>query len=335
MECLEQLKSTIDIQNYEIIIVDDGSRVPLRQISGIKIVRNVNNKGVGQAFDAGVQRAIGENIILMACDIRFANNKWASKILKEIEDYPTAITCTTCVGLNRYSSCCGSLRTKDGNCSNSKCKNFGKPVPDNMNFERRRKIQRSFGATIMLFLDMKSLPKAAPSYRNILEAKWQAPDLKSMDRSYEIPCILGAFYGLKKDWYKHIDGFWGHKHWGTLEPYISLKSWFFGGSCRLAPHIETGHIFKKTATHNTPEESRKYNKILVSLLLLAESSRYISFLGANALVQRATAMIQKDIAAIKVKKTEYARKITINRDDFFKRWNIDMRKAYESKAANM
>jgi hypothetical protein len=35
----------------------------------------------------------------------------------------------------------------------------------------------------------------------------------------------------------------GHANWGSLEPYISLKTRIYGGKLRVYPDFEVGHVF--------------------------------------------------------------------------------------------
>lgn len=296
-ECLNSLWNSIDVEDYEVIVVDDCSKVPLPNIKGVRILRNLQNCGVGRSFDVGIGAATYENIIMMACDMRFAANNWVSKLVKEIENHPKSLTCTACVGLNK----------------------------ENMDFEKRRLVLRCYGATILLFHDKKSNPVQTETFRGIIEAKWQSLDKTSVDKSYELPCILGACYGFKKSWYQYIDGFWGHKKWGTLEPYVSLKSWFFGGSCRIAPQIETAHIFKKVGTHNIQQDQLLFNKLLVATLLFEDSQRLIDFLGTNSIVVRSKKLFKDMEPAILEKKEEYRAKTVYSIKEFCDKFKIDMR----------
>jgi len=295
---LVSIRDTIDVENYEIIIVDDGS-VKVLQLTfpKVKILRHNENKGVGAAFDTGVKIAQSENIFLMGSDIRFQKNKWASMMLEEIKQHPKAFTCTSCVNINK----------------------------ENMDIEARKSVGVPTGATILMFHDKKSNPKATETFRGIIEAKWLKYIPNRNIDSYEIPCILGAAYGVSKEWYNYVDGWEGHRLWGTLEPYISLKSWFFGGSCRVAPRIYTAHIFKKAGTHGTPQDILMYNKMMVATLLFEDYNRIISFLGSNPIVERGRKMYKDNMVWILAKKAEYRKKIAIDIKAFFKEWNIDMR----------
>jgi glycosyltransferase involved in cell wall biosynthesis len=297
MECITQVRASIDVPIYEIIVVDDLSKVPLEPIEDITIIRNTTNLGVGGSFDVGVAAVKYENIILMACDMRFIENRWVSKLVEEIENNPKSITCTCCVGLNETEQ----------------------------DFAIRRTKARYYGATILMYHDHKSNPKKEKNFRGIIEAKWWRQDKEAGDNSYEVPCILGACYGVKKQWYEYIDGFWGHIKWGTLEPYISLKSWLFGGSCRVAPAIETAHIFKKNGTHGITQEHCMYNKYLVSTLLLDDYNKLNKFLGNNNVLAAARKVYDTNKSDILAKREEYMKKKVLSELDFAKRFDIDMR----------
>jgi len=298
---INSIKETIDVEPYEIIVVDDFSDEPLQEIEDVIIIRHTQNSGVGAAFDTGVQIAKSDNLFLMGSDIRFVKNQWTSQIVQEIENYPTAFTCTSCVALTAR----------------------------NLNIEERRKINVVNGATILMFHDQKSNPKKDENFRGIIEAQWLKHLWNRNIDSFEIPCILGAAYGVKKSWYQYVDGWSLHRKWGTLEPYISLKSWLFGGSCRTAPRIETGHIFKEVGTHGTSQEILLYNKMMIATLLFDDYERLIHFLGTNPTVEKAKELYKANLEIIINKKEEYKKKIVYNYLDFFQRFNIDYRPDYK------
>lgn len=301
MDGINQIMDTIDVSDYEIIVVDDGSAIPLRDLPGIKVIRHNVNKGVGVAFDTGTAAAQSDNIFLAASDIRYIKNNWASQMVKEIQEQPKAFICTSCVNLNAEK-------------------------PENLDITKRRLISVVNGATILLFHDQKSNPHMTATFRGIIEAKW-LPSLKSRDvDSFEIPCILGAAYGVSKAWYEYVDGWWGHKLWGTLEPYISMKSYLFGGSCRTLPRVETGHIFKKVGWHGTSQDSLMYNKMMIATLLFDDYPRLINFLGHNSILDRAKIMYEKEFSTIMQKRLEYKAKTTYSMEDFISRWKLDYRK---------
>lgn len=291
---LLSIYKTIDVKEYEVIVIDDGSTIPLEAPEGVRLIRHSDNRGVGAAFDTGVSEALSENLFLMGADIRFENNAWASGMISEIKRYPNSLTCTSCVNLSIYDTC----------------------------FETRRNLTVANGATILIH-PVGDSPK---KLNRTLEAQW-LPRLKDRDiPSHEIPCILGAAYGVSKQWYQWIDGFSLHKHWGTLEPYISLKSWMFGGSCRTAPRIETGHIFRQNAIHDTPPPSKLYNKMLVVALLFTDESTMIRYQSDTRTVQQAREMFDMEKPNILAKRQEYKDKTVMTPEQYMERWGISNHK---------
>lgn len=302
---IDSIKETIDIDNYEIIVVDDFSETPLEEIDGVKIIRHEINKGVGAVFDTGVKIAESENLFLMGCDLRFIKNKWASQIIEEIDKYPRSFISTSCVVL----------------------------TPKELDIEKRRLVNVGNGATILMFHDKQSNPKKNEDFRSIIEAQWLPPLRDRNIDSFEIPCILGAAYGVKKSWYQYVDGWALHKKWGTLEPYISLKSWLFGGSCRNAPRIEIGHIFNRASGgQGKTQELIVYNKIVLSTLLFDDYERLISFFNPKNSpdgIRKAKELYNDNLELIMQKREEYKNKTVYNYLDLFERFDIDYRPDYK------
>lgn len=288
-ETIQTIKESIDI-SYEIIVVDDGSDIPV-VIPGVRNIWHKSNNGVGAAFDSGARAARSKNIFLMGCDVRFVKNGWASKMVAEIKKHPKSLICTSVVSLWSHD--------KD------------------MTFEKSRKLWKYNGATIL--------------FDDIIAAEWIPRDYLPLCKSqpeqtecYEVPCILGAAYGVSKKWYKYLDGFWGHKKWGTLEPYISLKSWLFGGNCLTAPHIETSHIFKAKGTHGTEPEFMVYNKLLVLWLLFSipDKDRMMSNMERSDSVSKAVEMIEENMQDILSNRNEYRKRTVFSINDFVKKFNL-------------
>jgi glycosyltransferase involved in cell wall biosynthesis len=314
VETIESLSSTIDVENYELIIIDDCSDIPLNlkinPLLKVRIIRHKTNLGVGAAFDTGVKSAKSKNIFLMGCDVRFTNNSWASKMIKEIESHPKSLICTAVVPLQ---------------------KKYPKITFDIA--KENLPVDLYKGAFIKYFLKEHETGKT-----DILEASWMPRELLMLRRSdyiaptesYEVPCILGAAYGVKKSWYNYINGFWGHKFWGTLEPYISLKSWLFGGNCLVAPHIETAHIFNEpgeSGGHGNEDKYatyKNYNRILVAWLLfpVADKDALIDWLKETELVKKAKKMIASDMDNILKKRKEYTGKTVVPISEIVKKSNI-------------
>jgi hypothetical protein len=99
-----------------------------------------------------------------------------------------------------------------------------------------------------------------------------------------VPCLIGAFYVAKKDFYVRING-WdtdgthnnGHKYWGGLEPWISIKTWLAGGEVRVIDTIDVGHVYYRipsVMTHRgVRADFRWYNKLFMAHTLFMEHEK--------------------------------------------------------------
>ena len=269
-ESLDNLFEYNDSSLFNVIVVSDGSEVELdldKYGDMVKHVKKPIREGVGAAVDTGAEHVETPQMIIMGSDIRFRDKGCVKRMVYHLwnEENAKSLICTTNLGINLTA---------------------GKTIHSD-------KLLKRYGAKTLFFMTAEDLPqkgstmarlkddKAVSNYRNILEAKW----LPKWDEGdiYAIPCILGAFYGVRTDWYRHIMGFQGHRYWGTLEPFISTKSWFAGGDCKIAVDIETGHLFKQRPSHITRPYDLLYNKIAISRIIFGRemADKFIEFLGTN------------------------------------------------------
>jgi len=225
-DTVANLLETSNGQEIEIIVSNDGSCDSGGQFKPIsftqncvKVINNYINMGVGHAFDIASRQAKGDILVLMGADVRVKKG-WYDRVVKAVQSNPNTLGCAVSVGLNET-----------------------RMVMDELKCPRR------YGADLLFTVGNEDLPEGSllrnkvGGYTNLFKAKWLT--------HWEIPCILGAFYFTSKDYYNHIGGwdtepnnrYVGHRNWGHLEPYISLKAWLCGGGCTLYPDIEAGHIF--------------------------------------------------------------------------------------------
>jgi len=287
-DTLQSLYDTSDPELYDVIVVSDGSEVtPAIHGHAVHVHHNVR-QGVGAAFDIGVKMASTPYIILMGSDVRFRDNDYLERMIEYLDEEEKSFICTANLAINK----------------------------DKMDVNAE-KITKRYGARICMFMTKDDLPpkgqvmgrlkheKRVDSYRNILEAKWLK---KQQDGIYEIPCILGAFYGVRRTWYDYIKGFQGHRYWGTLEPFVSLKSWLAGGKCQIASDIETAHIFKERPSHRTRDHDLVYNKLIAANILFDEETSFklVKFLGFNEHLQIASDLITQDMKKISQYQQEFS-----------------------------
>lgn len=237
---IKSIYETIDIDDFEIITIDDFSekKYDFSELSNFKniiSIRNPNRYGVDGCRQLGVELAKKDNILLLDAHMRFKKDNWASKMINCLNREPETIWCTTCLVLG-----------------------YG-------NMDINKAVDKYYGATILL-VD-KNSPLDRPC-REVMEPKW-APR-KDNKLEYEIPCVLGANYFFKRDWFNYLHGLKGLMMWGTSEPFLSLKSWLAGGRCKITTEIEIGHKFRKYAPYSTVIWFLVYNKIYLCKTILPE-----------------------------------------------------------------
>jgi glycosyltransferase involved in cell wall biosynthesis len=246
---IDSLYETIDIDNFEVIVVNDGSgedfKLPESVIRpNMKYVEHFVNNGVGQAFDTGVSIAKSDNLILMGADIRFEKNGWAKRMIEVTEKNEKAIICTRC----------GSTKSD----------------------------REHYGADVIFFVNDDNISKHHPrknigGYRSVLEGKWRPRVGRGV---YQVPCLMGAFYGVKRAWYKEIRGFELHHLWGVLEPTISLKSWRMGGEVLVDSENSVNHIFNRSPQRQARWDVLMYNQIVLANTVFgifgAKYAKYLS-----------------------------------------------------------
>jgi len=295
VDTINTLNDDIDTTSFEIIVIDDGSTNPppkeINEHRNVRVIRNNTNKGVGFSFDRGVVEAHGDVILLMGCDITVNKRSWLKQALSLSETYPESICCATCVDITSPSQ---SWRGR----------------------------KRYHGADLLFRVTIDDLPKGIDytdkNYKDIMQCKKRVAD--NSIQPHEVPSVFGGCYVIKRDWYIHIGGWghlkgthgltneeckWtGHSAWGGLEPIISLKSWFAGGSCIVDPAWEAGHLFnrwdKVKKTRGRRMDRYFFNKLFAAHTLLTEkqANKLSNYLHKTKNENWAKSVIKKNRKAI-------------------------------------
>lgn len=223
----------------EIIIINDASDDGYNYDSlsaryPIKYVKNPKRLGVAASRNLGVDIASGKYILLLDAHMRFYDSLWAKTIVETLSDSSLVVLCCQSKGLRIIN---GEL-----------CEIVTDKTP--------------YGASVN-FTD---------SYR-FLECEWLLTDYAVSQSYCEIPCIFGAAYACSKETWAYIGGLEGLIQYGNDEAYISIKTWLFGGKCKLLKNTIVGHIYRSEFPYNVDVASRIFNRLWIADLLLEKDNR--------------------------------------------------------------
>lgn len=239
----EEVKNTVDSilqhsnNNIEIILINDVSEddydyAQLANTSHITYIKNEKRLGVAKSRDLGVELCQTPYFLLLDAHMRFYDSEWVDAIITTLEKNDrTLLCCRTKV-----------LWKENGVVSESTTS----PI--------------TYGAHINFHQEGDGL-----------STQWSMQCLKSEDESAEIiniPCVLGAAYAASKRYWQYLKGLSGLLYYGSDEPYISMKVWLEGGTCKLLKNIVVGHIYRKEFPYQVENKFTLYNKLLIAALLL-------------------------------------------------------------------
>lgn len=320
-EVVARLFIDTDPTRFEVIIVDDGSFEPVKEslfkdYPNVRVIYVKVNKGVGHSFDLGVKNARADSLLLLGSDVLIKKGDWIDHVKRNALRYQKAFTCATCVGVN----------------------------PGNMHEDWGDKTRR-YGADILFKMTFDDLPadsrlRRQAHYADIMQCKWIR--VKRDEESYEIPGILGTCYAVYKRWYLHIGGWgwlkaprgltkeekkwYGHRIWGSLEPIMSMKSWFAGGSCRVDPKWETAHVFSREVRRGVRLDMMYFNRLFnaYTLFPLEQAKKLDGHLLRGKNENEARNFIRKNRRAILAEK-EYNDAIKVHGAEIFEdKFGYDM-----------
>jgi hypothetical protein len=186
-----------------------------------------------------VSLASTEFVFIIDAHMRFEDG-WLETLLKHLDEDSACIWCTTCVALEA----------------------------DQLDLNKEGVTQYE-GATVELInSDVPQCKDGSDKVsREIIEGKWLSPeqkvDWKEGECVHEIACVMGANYATSVEWWNRIGGVMGLQKWGSSEPFLSIKSWLAGGSCKIATDIRVGHIFRDRSPFSTGVWWLYYNKFLI------------------------------------------------------------------------
>lgn len=103
-DCVDSVRTTMK-QEYEIILIDNGSSPPLKKpYTGFvpcRVIRNESNLGFPAAVNQGIRAATGDVIILLNNDV-VVTDRWAELLVNALAEYSiVGPTCNYCAGKQR------------------------------------------------------------------------------------------------------------------------------------------------------------------------------------------------------------------------------------------
>jgi glycosyltransferase involved in cell wall biosynthesis len=74
-----------------------------------------------------------------------------------------------------------------------------------------------------------------------------APENSPGNWPFEVPCVIGANYFLRRDWFQTIGGLKTFYGWSGMDEFmLSVKTWLFGGSVKIIPDVRLRHVLHPT-----------------------------------------------------------------------------------------
>lgn len=272
----------------EIVAVDDQSEIPFVSNDPKTIViRNIERAGVAGSRHIGATYASGDWLLFIDAHMRFPPG-WYEILERSINKADEGtVFCGVCAGLS----------------------------PGNMDLSKHEGLYH--GATLNLYGPDRNDPRLT----QVFEGVWAPP---KKEAEYEIPCLMGAIYAMRADWFFHIGGLRLLRGWGSDEPYLSLKTWLAGGSIRLLKSFVVGHQFRTNASYTTEAWMPLFNKLvsIITLMPDAECSRLISKLPAGPDLLIAQRQVRLDAGQVLSDQAWNRRIFTRTFDWYLKRFNI-------------
>lgn len=258
----------------KILLVDDCSEdgydyAGVAARYGCSYVRNRARMGAGWSKNFGMSRLETPYALLVDAHMFFPRDHWWRRVTEELRWDDRAIYCT---------------------------KGMAYWYEDVAASGEYRPTEPTFGAYVRLLGD---------HYEEILEPKWidtsKLPDATTVD----IPCVLGATYGVSARYWQVMGGLDGLKAYSGEELHLSLKAWMEGGRCRLITDVEIGHLYRRRHPYRVNWDAYLHNKIFTIRTLLGEDTEYERALQREAAYPRAITLL--DLNEVARLRERYAR----------------------------
>lgn len=244
---MPHLLHDIPVGEGEIIIIDNGSWVPLwfPEDPRIRIIRRSRNIGVGGAFNLGSQLAKAARIVIMGADV-IPQEGWFNRVVETLDNNPSTI-----------------FNSVGSSFSDDREPFTGNPA-------------KRYGAFLLYKVRKQDLPSSSnlhndPKFSRILQAKWNYREPEGEEFA-EIGCLLGAFYWMHKEDYEKINGWNGHRMWGNLEPFLSIKARAHGMKIMVDKKLEAAHYYGRSVSARR-QDLWYYNMLFMAHTMFSDALR--------------------------------------------------------------
>lgn len=290
-ECNATIKSLRETAgDIEIIVIDDGSRVPLKLDDSETILRRVHGRaGVDASRHIGAVLASNPYLLFLDAHMR-CEAGWYERAVERIKGRDSTVHCATCLGL----------------------------TPGNMDIRRPDAIYN--GASLMFSgVDQKT------GEHQFIAGKWNKHAVKDDE---QIQCCMGAAYFVPRSFFFKIGGLKMLHSWGTSEEFLSMKTWLAGGEVRSLQTVRFGHQFRTATTYTSKRYALMFNKLVFAALLFPDHvlKHFMEEFELHT-KERADLRIAKDWLAreqrhLEVEKVVYEAVFTRRFEDWFDHWKV-------------
>ena len=245
---LPTLLKSIKGKEAEIIILDNSRFNPLRlDHEQVRVINNHRNVGVGMSFNQGVGIAKSCNIVLMGADV-IPQPGWYDTVIKDLEQNNGTIY----------------------NCVSSGFSDGREPFNE--------KSVRRYGAFLLYKVEKKDLPTHShlhndPKFSKILQAKWNYRDPDPEHTHVPIRSLLGAFYWMRKEDFQKLRGWNGHRMWGSLEPFLSIKARAHGMQIVINKDLDAAHYYGRSPMRPARHDLQFYNMLFMAYTMFSDALR--------------------------------------------------------------
>ncbi len=147
--------------------------------------------------------------------------------------------------------------------------------------------------------------------------------------SFEVPCVIGANYFIRRDWFHAIDGLKCFHGWATQEEFmLSLKTWLFGGRVNLIPDVRLRHLFFQSAhgqgINSMARGELLFNKLSCAYQIFPEHvyQPFVKALPADEAFEVAYRMIEEKREELDAARAYFARNIRRGHDWLCSKFNL-------------